>query len=153
MKILIISGFLGAGKTTFIKTLAQKTGKDFAILENEYERISLLSPITIVDFHSYERYRRDFPDLYRDQIASAHTVIVSKTEQAGIKEKDILRKYLEKWNPDGDIITEHYSTLDKKWYMNLLERGFDGKIYRSPQNEAQDLSCYYGLRGKCFGSF
>ena len=36
MKILIISGFLGAGKTTFIKALAKHTGKEFAILENEY---------------------------------------------------------------------------------------------------------------------
>ena len=36
MKILIISGFLGAGKTTFIQSLVKETGKDFAILENEY---------------------------------------------------------------------------------------------------------------------
>lgn len=36
MKILIVSGFLGAGKTTFIKALAKHTKKDFAILENEY---------------------------------------------------------------------------------------------------------------------
>ena len=36
MKILIVSGFLGAGKTTYIKALAKHTKKDFAILENEY---------------------------------------------------------------------------------------------------------------------
>ncbi len=36
MKILIISGFLGAGKTTFIKELIRRTGKSFVILENEY---------------------------------------------------------------------------------------------------------------------
>ena len=36
MKILIISGFLGAGKTTFIKTMAQRTRRDFVVLENEY---------------------------------------------------------------------------------------------------------------------
>ncbi len=36
MKILIISGFLGAGKTTFIKELVKRTGKNFVILENEY---------------------------------------------------------------------------------------------------------------------
>ncbi len=36
MKILVISGFLGAGKTTFIKMLAEKTKKDFVVLENEY---------------------------------------------------------------------------------------------------------------------
>lgn len=36
MKILIVSGFLGAGKTTFIKALAKNTGCEIAVLENEY---------------------------------------------------------------------------------------------------------------------
>ena len=36
MKVLVISGFLGAGKTTFIKELANRTGRDIAIFENEY---------------------------------------------------------------------------------------------------------------------
>lgn len=36
MKVLVISGFLGAGKTTFIQTMIRKTGKRFCILENEY---------------------------------------------------------------------------------------------------------------------
>ncbi len=36
MQILIISGFLGAGKTTFIKELIKKTDKNPVIMENEY---------------------------------------------------------------------------------------------------------------------
>lgn len=36
VKILMVSGFLGAGKTTFIKTMAEVTGRDFVVLENEY---------------------------------------------------------------------------------------------------------------------
>ena len=36
MKVLIVSGFLGAGKTTFIKELIQRTGKFLVVLENEY---------------------------------------------------------------------------------------------------------------------
>lgn len=214
MKILIISGFLGAGKTTFIKALARHTGKDFAILENEYgavgvdgdnlragmpagslniwelaegciccsmkgdfaasvltianavdpeylvieptgvgvlsniifnlrqieyERISLLAPITIVDYRSFDRYRQEFPDLYRDQITSAHTVIVSKAEQAGTAEKDMLRNQLRQWNPNGEIITEHYSTLDEKWYMSLLELGLDGEISKNSQKDSQEM--------------
>lgn len=35
VKILIISGFLGAGKTTFIQALANRTERDFAVYENE----------------------------------------------------------------------------------------------------------------------
>ena len=36
MKILVISGFLGAGKTTFIAALSEKTGRHFTVMENEY---------------------------------------------------------------------------------------------------------------------
>ena len=36
MNVLVISGFLGAGKTTFIKHLVKKTGKTFCVFENEY---------------------------------------------------------------------------------------------------------------------
>ena len=36
MQILLISGFLGAGKTTFIKEIIKRTDKQPVILENEY---------------------------------------------------------------------------------------------------------------------
>ena len=39
--ILIISGFLGAGKTTFIKTMSDILNRDFVILENEYASLNV----------------------------------------------------------------------------------------------------------------
>ena len=36
MKILLISGFLGAGKTTFIKELIRQTDVKAVVMENEY---------------------------------------------------------------------------------------------------------------------
>ncbi|MBE6469870.1 MAG: GTP-binding protein [Coriobacteriaceae bacterium] len=36
MRILVVSGFLGAGKTTFIQELARRSGRDFVVYENEY---------------------------------------------------------------------------------------------------------------------
>ena len=41
MKIIIISGFLGAGKTTFIKEMVRKTGRQFVILENEFGELGV----------------------------------------------------------------------------------------------------------------
>ena len=41
MKILVISGFLGAGKTTFIRELAKRTKRDFAVMENEYGAVNV----------------------------------------------------------------------------------------------------------------
>lgn len=36
LKILVVSGFLGSGKTTFIKTMTEKTGQNFL-----YTRMSM----------------------------------------------------------------------------------------------------------------
>ena len=41
MKVLIISGFLGAGKTTFIKAMSNILNRDFVILENEYASLNV----------------------------------------------------------------------------------------------------------------
>ena len=45
MKILVVSGFLGAGKTTFIKALAENTKKQFVVLENEFAEVSVDGPL------------------------------------------------------------------------------------------------------------
>ena len=41
MRILLVSGFLGAGKTTFIKELAKNISLEFVVLENEYADIGV----------------------------------------------------------------------------------------------------------------
>lgn len=211
MKILIVSGFLGAGKTTFIKALAKHTGKEFAILENEYgaagidkdrletelasgtvniwemtegciccsakgdfalsvlsianavdpeylvieptgvgklgnivenlkqieyDRITLLAPVTVVDIHSYRRYLQEYPELYQDQIAEAGTILVSKTEQASAEEKQQIFSALRAINPTAEIVTDHYSLLPPDQWLHLLEKGRDGSLHHSPSSEA-----------------
>lgn len=41
MKILIISGFLGAGKTSFIKAMSKAVGRQFVIVENEFSDLDV----------------------------------------------------------------------------------------------------------------
>lgn len=45
MKILVISGFLGAGKTTFIKEMIKATERQFVIFENEFADVNIDSGI------------------------------------------------------------------------------------------------------------
>ena len=198
MKILIVSGFLGAGKTTFIKRLARNVDQRFAILENEYgaagidgarlgqnqqgtqknvwemteqcicctgkkdfaasvltianvvdpesliveptgvgslaqiienlrqieyERIQLLSPVTIVDVYSYRHYMAEYPELYQDQIRSADTIVVSKTEACQAEEKQRIQEFLQEINPQAKIITDYASTMTREDYQSLLLGG------------------------------
>ncbi|MCR4818177.1 MAG: GTP-binding protein [Fretibacterium sp.] len=41
MNILVIGGFLGAGKTSFIKAMTRATGRQFVVVENEFGNINL----------------------------------------------------------------------------------------------------------------
>ena len=219
MKILIVSGFLGAGKTTFIRRLSRNIGKRFVILENEYgatgidgarlgkdvaeegniwemteqciccsgkkdfassvltianavdpeyliveptgvgrlsriienlkqieyERIRLLSPVTIVDIYSFGRYLEEYPELYKDQIASAGTVIVSKTEQSGVEEKERIRKFIEKINPSAQIITDPYASMAREEFENFLKEEWGGGKIQKAETE-EKLRMYFPWR-------
>ena len=200
MKILIISGFLGAGKTTFIKELAKRTKKEIAIFENEYgtsgvdgdilkestkvniweltegciccsvkgdfaasvltiantvnpeylvieptgvamlsnlitnlkqieyEHIKLMAPISIVDALSLERYKNEFPEIYKDQIEFADTVIFSKSENLSENEKEKLGIEVKSINNSCNIVSDHYSTQPDSWWDSLLLKYLDGTV-------------------------
>ena len=52
MKILVISGFLGAGKTTFIKEMVKSTGREYVIFENEFGDVNIDSEILKNNFET-----------------------------------------------------------------------------------------------------
>lgn len=212
MKVLIISGFLGAGKTTFIKTMAERTHRDFVVMENEYggtnidsrslqsdlassdiniweltegcvcctmkddfassiltiansldpeyliveptgvaklsnlianirqiqyENIILLKPLTILDYHSVDSYRRDYAEIWLDQLQNGSTVILSKTESTGADTLERLERELRPLNPDAQLITRHYSTLPDEWFGNLLNQYLD-EAWKPQETEETD---------------
>ncbi|MEI0493463.1 GTP-binding protein [Brachyspira intermedia] len=217
MKILIVSGFLGAGKTTLIKEMANKTKRDFVVMENEYgdvdidsnilkdegmniweltegcvcctmkqdfassiltiansldpeyliveptgaaklsniinnikqieyERIVLLKPITIIDGNTFDSFINSYDDIYTDQILNGSKIIISKMESKEEYEKEDLIKKIKslimKNNLPLDnieILEEHYSNKDKKWWENILNSFLDDKYaikeLEKPKNE------------------
>lgn len=226
MKILVVSGFLGSGKTTFIKALAQHTNKDFAVLENEYgaagidgerlenslnggngavsiwemterciccsakgefaasvltisnavdpeylvveptgvgmlsrimenlkqieyERIALLAPVTMADAQNHARFRREYPELYADQIASAGTIVISKGEHLGEDEKNVLCAELRAMNPAARIIKDPYPALALKDWLLFLEQGWDGTVIarRSEEDAERALPDSFSITG------
>lgn len=201
MKVLVVSGFLGAGKTTFISELSRRTGRDFAVMENEYgqvgidgsllgqdapevnifeltegciccsmksdfassvltiantvdpeyliveptgvgllsrimsnlsqieyERITILSPVTIVDGRSFDRFLDEYPEIMKDQISSSSTVLISKMEGAFDDERIEIASKIRSMSPSADVISNHYSTLPDSWWNGILERGLAASI-------------------------
>lgn len=190
----MVSGFLGAGKTTFIQELARRTGRDFVVYENEYgqadidakvlsetdelsvwestenciccsgkqdfatsvltiantldpeylvveptgvaklsaileniglvsyERVSLLAPLAIVDATAWVRHRERFADIYLDQVSTASTVVVSKSQLAGAGELEELLVWLAEKNPTAEIVSAPWDELDDAWLAGLLDR-------------------------------
>ncbi len=196
MKILLISGFLGAGKTTFIKELINRTDERPVIMENEYgdnnldsnelrqsaakeediqilefmegcvcctmkdsfvnsvltvfsslspeyliieptgvgklssiienlkpilnTAVFLLRPVVVISPDNYRDNMKEWPSLYRDQIANASIVVFSKCEHT---DPDIIAdvvKEVKKINPAAEIVSEHYTLKDKEWWDGLF---------------------------------
>ena len=217
MKILIISGFLGAGKTTFIKELAKRTKKEIAIFENEYgtsgvdgdilkestkvniweltegciccsvkgdfaasvltiantvnpeylvieptgvamlsnlitnlkqieyEHIKLMAPISIVDALSLERYKNEFPEIYKDQIEFADTVIFSKSENLSENEKEKLGLEVKSINNSCNIVSDHYSIQPDSWWDSLLIKYLDGTVDIPIKDETAEMPDSFSL--------
>ncbi|MDY6029125.1 MAG: GTP-binding protein [Acidaminococcaceae bacterium] len=196
MKILIISGFLGAGKTTFIKKMAERTGKQFVIMENEfaslnidaeilrtnpsaqqmkvweltegciccslnldfahsvmtvansidpeylivepsgvawpsriveqlnkiaYERIGLLAPITIVDALHYEKSRKEYDELFKNQLYTAGTVVLSKSEKFAADDFQRVKENLSLGTNTAFPLT-HYDSWQENEWLALLNK-------------------------------
>lgn len=166
MKILVVSGFLGAGKTTFIRTFAERTKKDFAVMENEYgavnvdgdlleqtgvgmlskiienirkieyERITLLEPVTILDGNMYERCMSEFSEICEDQIQTAGRILVSKMEYAAENERCSLKQKLTALNPEAESCVSHYTEQGDDWWDSLLISYLDKEI---PMKEEREL--------------
>ncbi len=219
MRILMVSGFLGAGKTTFIKTMAQMTGRDFVVLENEYgqadidvqtlrsqtdleiyeltqgcvcctmkqdfaasiltiantldpevlvveptgvarlssltenvsrieyERISLLQPLTIVDGVAFEKQLARKDGIFLDQIANAAHIVVSKTEQADEERCGRIEQTLRTINPQAEIVFAPYTNCGAQWFSALLETSIDGKPLNISVSDEQPHMETLGLHG------
>ena len=200
MKILVISGFLGAGKTTFIQELIRKTGEKFVVLENEYgqtdvdeqildqddntniwglsegcvcctkssdltnsvitienvlspeylivepsgvgrlsnvirnlkkleyERITLLKPITIIDAERFAYDFHRFADVYQDQICSAGTILISKPDHPEPERIEAVAKAIRELNPEAELLSGHYTKQGTEWFRGLLRQSWSGDV-------------------------
>lgn len=221
MKILVVSGFLGAGKTTFIREMARRTGGPVVILENEFGEVgvdgdflsdlplevvelaqgciccsmrtdflravteirerfcpdvliieptgvaslslilaslprgleagdSLAPAVTVVDAEAFSDYIEVFGEFYRDQIAGASTLIVTKSEALSAGEREAVLQGLAGLNPGAEVVLPPYEALPREWWARLLEAEGTAVV---PSGGAETLSLEsLGLTGLAFPS-
>ena len=196
-KIDIISGFLGAGKTTLIKKLLAEAfpGEKLVLIENEFGEISidsgflkesgvqisemsagciccslvgdfnealkdvqkqfapdriLIEPsgvgklsdvivaventaaetddmklnsfVTVADASKVKVYMKNFGEFYNNQIESAGTIILSRTQKLSQEKLEAAVHMLQEKNPEAAIITTPWDALDGKVILSAIEK-------------------------------
>ena len=207
-RIDIISGFLGAGKTTLIKKLLGDAlkGQQVVLIENEFGEIgidggflkdagieiremnsgciccslvgdfgaalkdvitkyhpdriiiepsgvgklsdvikavdgvekeagvALNSATTVVDVMKCKMYLRNFGEFFENQVKSAGTIILSRTDKADTEKVEAAVKMLRELNPEAHIITTPVEVLGGKKALDTME----GAIINLEQVEEEE---------------
>ena len=196
-KIDIVSGFLGAGKTTLIKKLLAEAfqGKKLVLIENEFGEISidggflkdsgvqisemssgciccslvgdfnkalkevheqfhpdriLIEPsgvgklsdvivaventvkdvpdmklnsfVTVADATKVKIYMKNFGEFYNNQIESAGTIILSRTQKLSQEKLEAAVALLREKNPNAAILTTPWDVLDGETILSAIEK-------------------------------
>lgn len=198
-KTSVISGFLGAGKTTLIKKLVKEVfnGEQVVIIENEFGEIGIdsgflkesgimitemnsgciccslvgdfskslkdvidkynpdriiiepsgvgklsdvlkavndvakdadievTSSVAVVDAKKAKMYSKNFGEFFADQIATASTVVLSRTQLVNEKQLDTAVDIIKNLNKKANIITTPWDEIDGHVILNAIEKTVD----------------------------
>ena len=218
-KIEIISGFLGAGKTTLIKKMLKEVfpGEKIVLIENEFGEIgidggflkdagvqitemnsgciccslvgdfgaalkdvitkyhpdriiiepsgvgklsdvikavdgvekeagvALNSATTVVDVMKCKMYLRNFGEFFENQVKSAGTIILSRTDKADTEKVEAAVKMLRELNPEAHIITTPVEVLGGKKVLDTME----GAIINLAQVEEEEHHHHHHDHDEC----
>ena len=103
----------GLGKLGYILT---------NISQIQYERIVLLQPVTVLDVSAFDRDKEKYPEICRDQIENAATVIFTKTGALDAEELCRIASEVRAMNPQGEIVTDSCEKKEASWWNGLFER-------------------------------
>ena len=118
-KIDIISGFLGAGKTTLIKKLIDVIKAIQKASENV--EIALNSATTVVDVTKAKMYIKNFGEFFLNQIEACGTVVLSRTQNVDEDKLLVAVDMIKEHNAEARIITTPWDDITGEIILDAME--------------------------------
>ena len=104
----------GVGKLSDVRRAVENTGKE-ADLE-------IGSLVTVVDVKKARMYMKNFGEFYNNQIASAGTIILSRTQDVSDEKLKEITALIREKNPDAIVVTTPWDDLDGKTIHDAMEQ-------------------------------
>ncbi len=121
----------------FVLTIANGMNPDFLIVEPtgvgllsavmqniakvHYDRIQILSPITIVDPLNMDAYVEEYKEIFEDQIKASTTIILSKTSKISAEALQIAKQKILQINPHAELHAKEFADYTSSFYESLLQ--------------------------------
>ena len=96
--------------------------------------VALNSATTVVDVMKCKMYLRNFGEFFENQVKSAGTIILSRTDKADTEKVEAAVKMLRELNPEAHIITTPVEVLGGKKVLDTME----GAIINLAQVEEEE---------------
>ncbi len=104
----------GVGKLSDIRSAIENTSKECDL--------EIGSLVTVADVKKVKMYMKNFGEFYNNQIESAGTIILSRTQDASKEKIDEAIEMIRSKNPDATIITTPWDELSGKTIHDAMEQ-------------------------------
>ncbi|HAG70092.1 MAG TPA: cobalamin biosynthesis protein CobW, partial [Lachnospiraceae bacterium] len=106
----------GVGKLSDVAKAVERVN------ENE-EQVVINSLVTVVDGLKARMYMKNFGEFFNNQVESAGTVVISRTQKMDDEKLDALMEMLREHNKEAVIITTPWDELSGRQILDAMEKG------------------------------
>ena len=122
----------GVGKLSDVAKAVEKADKD---------ELKINSMVTVVDGNKAKMYMKNFGEFFNNQVETAGTIIVSRTQSIKEDKLDTLIKLLREHNKEAVIITTPWDEISGDMILSAMEKGHTlvdslmAEIMAAPEDE------------------